>query len=145
MQSYLKELPVSVEFYGDELMPTAIVIRANERVEGIKFYSPESYSQQLGLMTRPEGYVVPAHIHNLVERTIRHTQEVLLIRKGSCSVTLFDEKNVQKSQITLMTGDVILLAHGGHEIVMNTECEILEVKQGPYAGPNDKTHLEIEK
>ena len=44
-----------------------------------------------------------------------------------------------------MTGDVILLAHGGHEIVMNTECEILEVKQGPYAGPNDKTHLEIQK
>lgn len=145
MQSYLKELPVSVEFYGDELMPTAIVIRANEKVEGIKFYSPESYSQQLGLMTRPEGYVVPAHVHNLVERTIRHTQEVLLIRKGSCSVTLFDEKNVQTSLITLITGDVILLAHGGHEIVMNTECEILEVKQGPYAGPNDKTHLEIHK
>lgn len=145
MRSYLKELPVSVEFYGDELMPTAIVIRANEKVEGIKFYSPESYSQQLGLMTRPEGYVVPAHVHNLVERTIRHTQEVLLIRKGSCSVTLFDEKNVQTSLITLMTGDVILLAHGGHEIVMNTECEILEVKQGPYAGPNDKTHLEIQK
>lgn len=58
MQSYLKELPVPVEFYGDELMPTAIVIRANEKVEGIKFYSPESYSQQLGLMTRPEGYAV---------------------------------------------------------------------------------------
>lgn len=145
MQSYLKELPVSIEFHGDELMPTAIVIRANEKVEGIKFYSPESYSQQLGLMTRPEGYVVPAHVHNLVERTIRHTQEVLLIRKGRCSVTLFDEKNVQTSLITLMTGDVILLAHGGHEIVMNTECEILEVKQGPYAGPNDKTHLEIQK
>jgi hypothetical protein len=145
MQSYPKELPVPVEFYGDELMPTAIVIRANEKVEGIKFYSPESYSQQLGLMTRPEGYVVPAHVHNLVERTIRHTQEVLLIRKGSCSVTLFDDKNVQSSLITLMTGDVILLAHGGHEIVMNTECEILEVKQGPYAGPNDKTHLEIHK
>ena len=136
---------MSVELYGDELMPTAIVIRANEKVEGIKFYSPESYSQQLGLMTRPEGYVVPAHVHNLVERTIRHTQEVLLIRKGSCSVTLFDEKNVQTSLITLMSGDVILLAHGGHEIVMNTECEILEVKQGPYAGPNDKTHLEIHK
>ena len=136
---------MSVEFYGDELMPTAIVIRANEKVEGIKFYSPEAYSQQLGLMTRPEGYVVPAHVHNLVERTIRHTQEVLLIRKGSCSVTLFDEKNVQTSLITLMTGDVILLAHGGHEIVMNSECEILEVKQGPYAGPNDKTHLEIHK
>jgi len=138
-------LQVSVEFYGDKSMPTAIVIRASEKVEGIKFYSPESYSQQLGLMTRPEGYVVPAHVHNLVERTIRHTQEVLLIRKGNCSVTLFDEKNVQASRITLEAGDVILLAHGGHEIIMNSECEILEVKQGPYAGANDKTQLEIHK
>ena len=145
IKTYLKEQSVSVEFYGLATMPTAIVIRANEKVDGIEFFSPESYSQQLGLMTRPEGYVVPAHVHNLVERTIRHTQEVLLIRKGSCEITLYDENSIQTAAITLESGDVILLAHGGHEIVMKSECEILEVKQGPYAGPNDKTHLEIHK
>jgi hypothetical protein len=35
------------------------------------------------------------------------------------------------------------LAHGGHQIEMQSDCEILEVKQGPYAGENDKTHLEL--
>ena len=38
-------------------------------------------------------------------------------------------------------GDVILLAHGGHKIEVLEDAEILEVKQGPYAGPNDKTHF----
>ena len=92
-------------------------------------------------MTRPAGYKVPAHVHNLVERKIEHTQEVLMIRRGSCEVILFNELNEVTNNITLEVGDVILLAHGGHEINMTTECEILEVKQGPYAGNMDKTAL----
>ena len=132
---------MSAEFYGEEANPSAIVIRANSKVEGIQFFSPASYSQQIGLMTRPVGYKVPAHRHNLVERTIHATQEVLIIRAGKCLVTLFDDNNEVLHDIKLLTGDVILLAHGGHEIIMQTECEILEVKQGPDAGDADKTQL----
>lgn len=132
---------MSAEFYGGEINPSAIVIRANSAVQGIKFFSPASYSQQLGLMTRPAGYRVPAHRHNLVERTIHATQEVLVIRSGVCRVKLFNDENQILHTIKLFQGDVILLAHGGHEIMMETECEILEVKQGPYAGNADKTTL----
>ena len=132
---------MSAEFYGEAANPSAIVIRANSKVEGIQFFSPASYYQQIGLMTRPAGYKVPAHRHNLVERTIHATQEVLIIRAGECGVTLFDDNNEVLHNIKLLTGDVILLANGGHEIIMETECEILEVKQGPYAGDSDKTHL----
>ena len=132
---------MSAEFYGGETNPSAIVIRANSAVQGIQFFSPSSYSQQIGLMTRPAGYKVPAHKHNLVERTIHTTQEVLIIRAGKCIVNLFDGNNEVLHNIELLTGDAILLAHGGHEIIMETECEILEVKQGPYAGDADKTPL----
>ena len=128
-------------YFGEESRPSAIVIRADESVSGIEFFSPPDFSQQIGLMTRPAGYKVPAHIHNLVERKIEHTQEVLMIRRGSCEVILFNELNVVSHNIVLKVGDVILLAHGGHEINMITECEILEVKQGPYAGNMDKTAL----
>ena len=132
---------MSAEFYGEENNPSAIVIRAISKVEGIQFFSPASYSQQIGLMTRPAGYKVPAHRHNLVERTIHSTQEVLIIRAGRCMISLFNDNNEVIHDIELLTGDVILLAHGGHEIIMETECEILEVKQGPYAGDADKTQL----
>jgi hypothetical protein len=128
-------------YFGEESRPSAIVIRADESVSGIEFFSPADFSQQIGLMTRPAGYKVPAHVHNLVERKIEHTQEVLMIRRGSCEVILFNELNVVSHNIVLKVGDVILLAHGGHEINMITECEILEVKQGPYAGNMDKTAL----
>lgn len=133
---------MAVEFFGDASRPSAIVIRSDESVSGIQFYSPSDYSQQLGLMTRPSGYTVPAHIHNEVERKITQTQEVLLIREGSCLVTLFDVDNKPIDKIVLEKGDVILLANGAHKIEMLTECKILEVKQGPYAGDNDKTHIQ---
>lgn len=132
---------MAIEYFGNQTRPSAIVVRSNYKVDGIQFFSPEDYSQQLGLMTRPAGYVVPAHVHNEVERKISNTQEVLLIRAGHCRVTLFSSESLATDIIELEQGDVILLAHGGHKIEMITECEILEVKQGPYAGDMDKTHL----
>lgn len=132
---------MSPEFYGELGNPSAIVIRQRFSVSEIEFFSPPSFSQQIGLMTRPAGYQVAPHIHNVVERKISVTQEVLFIRSGNCKVNLFrPDKSIEHS-INLFTGDVILLAQGGHEIIMISECDILEVKQGPYAGPNDKTPL----
>ena len=129
------------KYFGNPKNPSAILIADGESISGIEFFSPPDYSQQLGLMTRPAGYIVPAHVHNLVERKINNTQEVLMIRKGSCRINLFGSNREIVDQIMLESGDVILLAHGGHEIIMITECEILEVKQGPYAGDMDKSTL----
>ena len=38
----------------------------------------------------------------------------------------------------LRPGDVVLLAHGGHGFSMLEPSEMIEVKQGPYAGEQDK-------
>jgi hypothetical protein len=133
---------MAIEFYGPAGNPYAIVIRRSERVEGIEFFSPSTFPQQIGLMSRPAGYVVKPHRHNLVERTINLTQEVLFIRKGKCLVTIYDEHIQEIDIIELLDGDTILLSHGAHGIDMQTDCEILEVKQGPYAGDQDKTILE---
>jgi hypothetical protein len=42
----------------------------------------------------------------------------------------------------LEAGDVILLASGGHGFEMIEDSEIIEVKQGPYAGEMDKTRFD---
>ena len=135
---------MSIEFYGDQSHPSAIVIRSKAVVQGIEFFSPPDFSQQIGLMTRVAGHIVPAHIHNKIERTIFHTQEVLVIRKGSCKITLYDTEQKTTDEIVILTGDTILLASGGHQIEMLEDTEILEIKQGPFAGANDKTHLDLE-
>ena len=132
---------MTVVYVGEIDNPMAVLIRSNERVDGINFFTPGHFSQQLGLMSRSTGYVVPAHTHNLVERKITQTQEVLLLRIGRIRVTIYDENSAAISEIDMYPGDVILLAHGGHKIEVLEDAEILEVKQGPYAGPNDKTHF----
>ena len=96
---------MSIEYYGDKSAPTAIVIRKNFESEGIKFFSPLDYPQQLGYMKRPAGYEVVPHRHNQIPRTIENTQEVLLIRSGECLVTLFDDFNVPTDTISLSDGD----------------------------------------
>ena len=131
---------MSIEFYGPEKSPNAIVIRRSAKAENIEFYSPADFPQQIGLMSRPSGHVVPGHVHNEVLREIKATQEVLMIRNGRCEVTLLDLGS-DPIRIELTKGDVILLASGGHSIKMLEDTEILEVKQGPYLGPNDKTFL----
>ena len=42
----------------------------------------------------------------------------------------------------LYQGDVVLLAYGGHGLEMLEDSEMIEVKQGPYAGEMDKIRFE---
>ena len=37
----------------------AIIIFASFEKQGIEFFTTDDYSQQLGYMNRPEGYVIP--------------------------------------------------------------------------------------
>jgi hypothetical protein len=116
----------------------AIIIRANFKEEGIHFFTPGEFSQQLGYMKRPKGYIIEPHIHKHLERKVLYTQEVLLVRSGVVRVDFYDKlQNYLESRI-LHKGDVILLASGGHGFEILQEAEIIEVKQGPYSSENDK-------
>ena len=127
-------------FEADNLI--AIIIRSNYKKEGIEFFTPPNFSQQLGYMNRPKGHKIKPHIHNKVERTINLTQEVLYIKTGLVRIDFYNEnKNYMKSKI-LKSGDVILLSMGGHGFEMIEDSEIIEVKQGPFAGNIDKSRFE---
>ena len=68
----------------------AMILRADFKDEGIRFFTPDTFSQQLGYMNRPKGYVIPPHDHNAVPRTIEWTQEVLIIRTGKVRLDLYE-------------------------------------------------------
>jgi hypothetical protein len=77
-----------------------------------------------------------------VAREVHFTQEVLLLRAGRLRVDFYDEqKNYLESRV-LGAGDVILLATGGHGFKVLEEVEMIEVKQGPYVGDDDKTRFD---
>ncbi|MGM0588338.1 MAG: hypothetical protein ACQETE_07995 [Bacteroidota bacterium] len=119
----------------------AIIIRKNFKAEGIQFFTPDEYSQQLAYMKREKGYVIDPHYHNLVPREVTYTQEVLFIKSGKVLVDFYDNAQNHIKSTTVEEGDVILLATGGHGFTMLEESEIIEVKQGPYMGDEDKTRF----
>lgn len=120
----------------------AVVVRFNFKESGIIFFTNDNDSQQLGYMNRPEGYVIPPHRHNLVPREVHYTQEVLFIKSGKVRVDFYTNEQVYVTSRVLHPGDVILLSDGGHGFKMLEPSEIIEVKQGPYCGEQDKVRFE---
>lgn len=119
----------------------AIIINNSYSDKGIKFFTPNDFSQQLAYMNRPKGYEIEPHLHNAVPRNIEWIQEVLLIKSGRVRVDFYDAERVYLESRVLDAGDVILLAHGGHGFTMLEETEIIEVKQGPYTGDQDRVRF----
>jgi mannose-6-phosphate isomerase-like protein (cupin superfamily) len=119
----------------------AIIIRSGFVKSGVHFFTDNDLSQQLAYMHHPIGKKIDPHVHNPVKREVHFTQEVLLIKRGKLRVDFYDEnRNYLKSRV-LEAGDVILLATGGHGFEVIEELEMIEVKQGPYAGDSDKTRF----
>ena len=127
-------------FHNDILL--SIIIKSGYCSEGIKFFTPDNFSQQLAYMKREKDYVIDPHVHCVQQRHVHITQEVLFIKTGKVRVDFFDDqKNYLKSKI-LNQGDVVLLAAGGHGFQMLESSEIIEVKQGPYTGDQDKIRFD---
>jgi mannose-6-phosphate isomerase-like protein (cupin superfamily) len=131
-----------VETIVDGLEPIALVIRADYDAEGLHFFTPNSFSQQVAYMRHPKDKLLEPHIHNLVARQVLYTQEVLFVRKGRVKVSLYNGGKEFLTSRVLGAGDLILLCGGGHSLRMLEETSMIEVKQGPYAGDNDKTRFE---
>lgn len=119
----------------------ALIIRHGYQKDGIEFFTPGTYSQQIGYMNRPAGHIIPPHVHNPVPREVQFTKEVLFIRSGRLRVDFYSDAQEYLESTILEAGDVILLALGGHGFEMLEPTEIIEVKQGPYAGDADKTRF----
>jgi len=124
---------------GDQLL--AVIVSRNFTEPGIHFFTPNDLSQQLAYMHHPSGKVIEPHVHNAVSREVQYTQEVLFIKRGRLRVDFYDNQQKYLESRVLEAGDVILLATGGHGFEVLDEVEMIEVKQGPYAGDQDKTRF----
>ena len=134
------DLPIETIKHGSQTL--AIILRRSFTREGIEFLTPSNFSQQLGYMRRPRGYTIAPHVHKPVRREVHYTKEVLFIRSGRLRADFYDDNRTYLTSTLLEQGDVILLAYGGHGFEMLEECEMIEVKQGPYAGDEDKERFE---
>ncbi len=120
----------------------AYIIRDDHQCDGVDFITPNEYSQQVAYMHHPTGKIIDAHVHNAVHRSVIFTQEVLFIKKGTLRVDFYDEYEDYLESRVLNSGDVLLLVSGGHGFKVLEEIEMIEVKQGPYSGDQDKKRFD---
>jgi len=129
---------VQVEHDGQLL---AVIVRSEFRNPGITFFTNDELSQQMGFMRHPTGKVIEPHVHNHISRSVNYTQEALFIRSGKIRVDFYSDAQHYLFSHVLRSGDVVLLISGGHGFEILEEVEMIEVKQGPYAGDRDKTRF----
>lgn len=131
----IEEIKHNNELFG-------IIIKNTYKSEGVSFFTPDDFSQQLAYMSHKTGKIIDPHVHNPVTREVRFTQEVLVIKKGKLRVDFYDDGQNYLESRELIEGDVILLAAGGHGFKVIEDVEMIEIKQGPYAGDKDKTRFQ---
>ncbi|GHV23760.1 hypothetical protein AGMMS49959_17950 [Planctomycetales bacterium] len=120
----------------------ALIIRNNYADNGVVFFTPPDFSQQLAYMNHAAGHIIPPHVHNIVKREVLYTKEVLVIKRGKLKTDFYTDEQEYVCSRILEGGDIILLAAGGHGFEVLADVEMYEIKQGPYAGENDKTRFE---
>lgn len=130
-----------VEIISDKEQQLAIIVYNDFNIEGIHFFTKNDLSQQLAYMNHPKGKIIDPHVHNPVERLVNYTQEVLFIKEGKLKVDFYSNDQIYLESRELNKGDVILLMTGGHGFEILEDLKMFEVKQGPYAGDQDKTRF----
>jgi mannose-6-phosphate isomerase-like protein (cupin superfamily) len=114
------------------------VIPKSTRPEKTTFITPADGKQQVGFIVYPKGGVIARHIHKPLERHIIGMAEVIVVRSGHCQIDVYDEALSLVATRDLYQGDVVLMVGGGHGFQIKEDTVLLEIKQGPYLGVDDK-------
>jgi len=104
--------------------------------EPLAFFSGEDEFVQVGTWNYESGKKLMAHRHNLVPRTVDWTQEVLYVRSGRIRASVYDGNEKLITTLEAGPGDILILLNGGHGYeILEDGSQVLEVKNGPYLGP----------
>lgn len=122
--------------WGDR--PLAYIIRGSYRPEQTTFLTPPELKQQVGYIVYSAGGEIPRHVHRPLERHLVGTSEVILVKKGRCLLDIYNDERELIVTRELNEGDLMLMVGGGHGFRMLEDTVLIEVKQGPYTGLDEK-------
>jgi quercetin dioxygenase-like cupin family protein len=140
MSTATSQIPTTdpVETIAHSGKTLCIIIRAKPIPGATTFYTPNDFNLQVGKVVYPAGGEIPRHTHRAVNRTVHNTSEVLVVQKGRITVDLYAEDHTFLCSREMGGGDVIVLMSGGHGFRLIEDTILLEVKQGPYGGLQEK-------
>lgn len=113
-----------------------IIFSHKLKSQGVSFLTPNDYTLQLGLIEHKAGTIVRDHIHNPdIKYKVDTTQEFLYLEKGRVKAKIFADDFTPVAEVILEPGDFLLHVAGGHGFEILKKCRLIEIKQGPYPGP----------
>jgi hypothetical protein len=118
-----------------------LIIGHATRPAATSFVTPEDAGQQVGFVVYPAGGEVRRHSHLPLEREIVGTSEVIIVRDGRCEIDIYGTGEQLVATRELVSGDVAVICDGGHGFRFLEDTVLLEVKQGPYLGLDEKRYF----
>ena len=127
-----------VELIVSGKLPLCYLIRAQFMPPETTFVTPPAFKQQVGYVVYPAGGEITRHVHRSIERKLIGTSEVLVVKKGQCILDIYDDDHELVATWDMYPGDIMLMVGGGHGFRMLEDTVLLEIKQGPYMGTDEK-------
>ena len=116
----------------------AIIIKAGYVPQKTEFITPDTFKQQVGCIVYGKDKDIEPHIHQEMASSLTGTSEVLILKKGRARVDFYTQDKKYVLSKDLLQGDTLILVSGGHGFNFYEHSVFLEVKQGPYIGPQEK-------
>jgi hypothetical protein len=127
-----------IETISDQDQVLCVLIDTSHLPECTTFLTPADFKQQVGFVVYPAGGEVSRHVHMPLERHLVGTSEVILVMKGHCLLDIYNDRHELITTRELDPGDLMLMVGGGHGFRMMDDTVLLEIKQGPYTGVEEK-------
>jgi hypothetical protein len=109
---------------------------SHDGTAGLKFFSPDGDFIQAGSWGYPAGKELLAHSHKEAHRDVAWTQELLYVRRGRLRARIYGPDDRLLATLEAGEGDLLMLLRGGHGYeILEDGTQVLEVKNGPYLGP----------
>lgn len=123
-------------YNNDELY--CIIVRSGYHSKTVAFFTPDNFSQQVGYLPHKKNTIIKPHVHLHNKREVFYTQEVLFIKKGKVKANFYDLNKEYVFSEIIEQDDFILLCNGGHGFEIIEDTCMIEIKQGPFLGEDDK-------
>jgi hypothetical protein len=121
---------------GEQIL--CYVIQQEAGLTETTFITPADARQQVGFIVYTKGGVIRRHAHRPLERHLVGMSEVLIVRSGCAAMDIYDDQQHLVATRELGSGAVVVLVGGGHGFRLLEDTVLLEIKQGPYLGLEDK-------
>jgi mannose-6-phosphate isomerase-like protein (cupin superfamily) len=118
--------------------PLAYIVRASYAPDRTSFLTRPDDTLQAGHVVYPAGGEIQRHVHKRLERHIVGTSEALVVKRGHCWIDVYNDDRDLVASRELHAGDLMLMLGGGHGFRMIEDTVLIEIKQGPYTGIDEK-------